>query len=56
MFTGKPLALVYVLLWPWLNASLLVMAIYVPLRGYAGPNFFDAWDYYNLFDNTTWGM
>jgi len=53
--TAPVLGMAYLLLCAWLSAWLVVSAIYVPLREYAGPNFFDAWDYFNLFDNTTWG-
>jgi len=49
------LGVAHLLLLAWLSAWLAVSAIYVPLQEYAGPNFFDAWDYFNLFDNTTWG-
>ncbi len=42
------------LLWTYLTTGLVIGA-YVPLREYAGQNFFDAWDYYGFYDNTTWG-
>ncbi|TFK33199.1 concanavalin A-like lectin/glucanase domain-containing protein [Crucibulum laeve] len=32
-----------------------VSAIYVPVREYAGTSFFDKWDFYGFYDNTTWG-
>ncbi|KAF9004222.1 concanavalin A-like lectin/glucanase domain-containing protein [Cyathus striatus] len=46
-------------LWP-LGAVLLlqlcfVWAVHVPLREHIGPTFFDDWDFYGLYDNTTWG-
>ncbi|KAF9443295.1 glycoside hydrolase family 16 protein [Macrolepiota fuliginosa MF-IS2] len=47
--------LLSLLLWACLSTSLVVSAIYAPLREYAGSTFFDAWDYYNFYDNTTWG-
>ncbi|KAG6907308.1 hypothetical protein DXG01_009472, partial [Tephrocybe rancida] len=31
------------------------IAVYQPLREYAGNTFFDAWDYWGNIDNTTWG-
>lgn len=55
MCAANPLELICILLWGWLSADLFVFASYVPLREYAGPNFFDAWEYYNFIDNTTWG-
>lgn len=44
------------LLWTCLVMSSLASGAYVPLREYAGQGFFDAWDYYGFYDNTTWGM
>ncbi|TFK33201.1 hypothetical protein BDQ12DRAFT_691529 [Crucibulum laeve] len=32
-----------------------VSAIYMPVREYAGTSFFDRWDFYGFYDNTTWG-
>ncbi|KAF8651149.1 hypothetical protein AX16_004851 [Volvariella volvacea WC 439] len=38
-----------------LSHALTLHAIYVPYREYAGSSFFDGWDYYGFYDNTTWG-
>ncbi|TFK74516.1 hypothetical protein BDN72DRAFT_813017 [Pluteus cervinus] len=35
--------------------TLLTVAQFLPLREYAGQSFFDGWDYYGFYDNTTWG-
>lgn len=32
------------------------LALYHPVREYAGPTFFDGWAYYGNVDNTTWGV
>ncbi|KAJ3570032.1 hypothetical protein NP233_g4669 [Leucocoprinus birnbaumii] len=46
---------VCILLWAGLSGNLFILASYVPVREYAGPNFFDAWTYWDNVDNTTWG-
>ncbi|KAF8886936.1 concanavalin A-like lectin/glucanase domain-containing protein [Infundibulicybe gibba] len=37
------------------SGAISAAAQFVPLREYAGQSFFDKWDFYGTFDNTTWG-